>query len=206
MVCVEKQLIHQYLDEDIDEQSYHNLQEHLRTCQDCRQHMLELQKTIAYVQSLSHVRTPDDFTERVMARLPAPTQSWRLSKWLRQHPFLVAAAIFLFLMAGSVISAWFDSDQTLQVSSNNFDQLYIDHERKMVVVPEGVKVEGDLIVRNANVEVKGEVAGKVVAIEGKVITASTAVIAGEVESIEAIFQWIWYELKNIGNNLLPLSP
>jgi hypothetical protein len=68
-----------------------------------------------------------------------------------------------------------------------------------------VVVTGDLIVRNGNVEVLGAVEGNVVAIEGKVFTASTAQIAGEVESIEEIFEWIWYQLKKIGNDLLPFA-
>ncbi|MGE5704248.1 MAG: anti-sigma factor, partial [Clostridia bacterium] len=74
------------------------------------------------------------------------------------------------------------------------------------VVPVGTTVDGDLIVRNGSVEVQGKVRGNVVAIDGKVFLASTAQVAGSTESVEAIFDWVWYQLKNIGNNLLPASP
>lgn len=198
-------LIHEFLDGDIDELGNKLLQEHLQACYDCRRHRHELQKVTALVQSMSHVQAPADFTQRVLAQLPAPTKGYLLSGWLKQHPFTVAVAVFFILMAGSLAASWFQSDSVLQVTSNDLDQLLVDEARNMVVVPEGVVVTGDLIVRNGNVEVLGAVEGNVVAIEGKVFTASTAQIAGEVESIEAIFEWIWYQLKKIGNDLLPFA-
>ncbi|WP_198430805.1 polymer-forming cytoskeletal protein, partial [Rhodococcus rhodochrous] len=95
---------------------------------------------------------------------------------------------------------WYERDNTLQIASSNMDKLKIDRTRNVVVVPAGTTIDGDLVVRNGNVEVQGEVRGNVVAIEGKVVLASTAHVAGSAESIEAIFEWIWYEVKNIGND------
>ncbi|MGC5325171.1 zf-HC2 domain-containing protein [Brevibacillus sp. SYSU BS000544] len=207
MKCTEQlRNVHAYLDGDIDELTNQTLQAHLASCGECRRYLMEMQKVIALVQSASHVHAPLDFTEKVMAQLPAPSTGIRFSSWLRNHPFLTAAAVFLLLMAGSVVTSWVDRDNTLQVSSDSLDKLTIDHQRNMVVVPSGTVVDGDLIVENGNIEVFGEVKGDVVAIDGKVVTASTAQIAGDTESIEAIVDWIWYELKNIGNDLLPLSP
>jgi anti-sigma factor RsiW len=199
-------LIHEFLDGEIDELSNQKLQAHLRTCGDCRQHMHELQRAIAFVQSASHIHVSPDFTSRVLAQLPAPTKANRFSNWLRNHPFITAAAVFLFLMTGSLFASWFERDEALQISSSSMDKLKIDRERNVVVVPAGTTIDGDLIVRNGNVEVQGEVKGNVVAIEGKVFLASTAQVAGSAESIEAIFDWIWYEVKNIGNDLLPVVP
>ncbi|NGQ97515.1 anti-sigma factor [Brevibacillus sp. SYP-B805] len=199
-------LIHEFLDGDLDELSNQQLQEHLRTCQACCQHLHELKRAIAFLQSASHIHVSADFTARVLAQLPSPSKANRVSNWLRQHPFLVAAAVFFFLMTGSLTASWFEQDETLQVSSAHLDKLKIDKERNVVVVPSGVTIDGDLVVRNGSVEVLGKVKGNVVAIEGKVFLASTAQVAGDTESIEAIFDWIWYELKNIGNDLLPLAP
>lgn len=198
--------VHAFLDGDIDELSNHELQEHLKSCSDCRQHLQELQKVIALVQSASHIQVSRDFTQKVMAQIPAPSKSIRFSGWLRNHPFLTAAAVFFFLMAGSTVASWFDRGSTLQVSSDSMDKLTIDHQRNVVIVPQGTTVNGDLIVQNGSIEVQGEVKGNVVAIDGKVVLASTAQVAGEAESIDAIFEWVWYELKNIGNDLLPLTP
>ncbi len=198
--------VHAFLDGDIDELSNQKLQDHLNACADCRQHLMELQKVIALVQSASHIHAPKDFTQKVMSRLPAPSKTVRFSGWLRNHPFLTAAAVFFFLMAGSMVASWFDRDNTLQVSSDSLDKLTIDRERNVVIVPAGTTVNGDLIVQNGSIEVQGKVNGDVVAIDGKVVLASTAQVAGDAESIEMIVDWIWYELKNIGNDLLPLSP
>lgn len=199
-------LIHDFLDGDLDELSNQHLQTHLQGCPACRQHLHRLQTAIAYVQSASHVHVSAEFTARVLSQLPSPTKANRVSHWLRHHPFLAAAAVFLVLMTSSLAASWFESDDTLQVSSSSLDQLKIDKERNVVIVPSGVTVHGDLVVRNGSVEVQGEVKGNVVAIEGKVFKASTAQIAGETESIEAIFDWIWYEMKNLGNDLLPATP
>ncbi|MGO0058791.1 zf-HC2 domain-containing protein [Brevibacillus fluminis] len=199
-------MIHECLDGDMDEYANLQLQTHLKECPRCHTHMHELQKAIVFVQSASHIQVSADFTARVLAQLPAPRKGHRLSNWLRQHPFLTAAAVFLVMMMGSVTATWFEPDDTLQVSANNIDKLKIDHERNIVVVPAGTTVDGDLIVRNGSVEVQGEVRGDVVAIEGKVFLASTAQVAGDTESVEAIFDWVWYQLKNIGNDLLPAFP
>jgi len=197
-------LIHEWLDGDTDEQDNQALQNHLKTCAVCRQHLQELQRVVAFVQSASHVHVSSDFTARVLAQLPSPKKRKLFMIWLRNHPFFTAAAVFLFLMAGSVSASWFDRNDTLQVSSAELDKLVIDRERKVVVVPAGTRIEGDLIVRNGSVEVNGEVNGNVVAIEGKVFVASTAQVVGSTESIEAILDWMWYETKNIGNDLLPI--
>jgi len=210
MKCNETQyLIHAFLDEDIDELSNHRLQTHLQTCSDCRIYFRELQKAIAFVQSASHVHAPSDFTARVMSNLPPQKRMRRFSRWITKNPFLTSAAVFFILMSASLMTTWFGDNDTLQVSSSNLenlDKLKIDHKRNVVVVPAGTTVSGDLIVRNGSVEVQGEVTGNVVAIDGKVFLASTAHVAGDAESIEMIFDWIWYELKNIGNDLLPSSP
>ncbi|HZG16009.1 MAG TPA: zf-HC2 domain-containing protein [Candidatus Bathyarchaeia archaeon] len=199
-------LIHEFLDGDLDELSNQHLQTHLHGCEACRRKLHEFQTAIVYVQSTSHVHVSADFTARVLAQLPSPTKASQFSNWLRHHPFLAAAAVFLVLMTGSLTASWFETDDTLQVSSSNLDKLKIDKERNVVIVPSGVTIQGDLVVRNGSVEVQGQVQGNVVAIEGKVFKASTAQIAGEAESIEAIFDWIWYEMKNIGNDLLPVTP
>ncbi|WP_400164614.1 zf-HC2 domain-containing protein [Brevibacillus sp. TJ4] len=197
-------LIHEWLDGETDELSNQRLQNHLKTCETCRQHLHELQRVVAFVQSASHIHVSSDFTARVLAKLPAPSKKTLFSSWLRNHPFLTAAAVFLVLMAGSVSANWYDRNDTLQVSSSELDKLKIDRERNVVVVPAGTQIDGDLVVRNGNVEVQGEVLGNVVAIEGKVFVASTAQVVGSTESIEAIVDWIWYEVKNIGNDLLPV--
>ncbi|MBG9787012.1 zf-HC2 domain-containing protein [Brevibacillus laterosporus] len=206
MDCREaKQLNHVFLDKDIDQLSNQRLQQHLLNCEECRTHLQQLQKVIAYVESASHIQAPSDFTARVMAQLPPVAKRKSFGNWMRRHPFVTAAAVFFVLMTGSLFTSWFDRDNTLQITSANMDKLKIDKARNVVVVPAGTTLTGDLIVRNGSVEVEGEVKGNVVAIDGRVFLASTAQVAGDTESIEMIFDWVWYEMKNIGNDLLPLT-
>ncbi|WP_232700213.1 zf-HC2 domain-containing protein [Brevibacillus daliensis] len=198
-------LTHVFLDKDIDQLSNQRLQQHLVVCEACRNHLVELQTVVAFVESASHVHAPSDFTARVMAQLPAVPKRKTFGNFLRKHPFLTAAAVFFFLMTGNLFTSWFD-DNTLQVTSTNMDQLKIDRDRNMVVVPAGTTLTGDLIVKNGSVEVEGEVNGNVVAIDGSVFLASTAQVAGNIESVEEILDWVWYEFKNMGNYLLPSAP
>ena len=55
-------LMHKYLDEDIKNAEQIILRAHLEECEECNQHFHELKKTIALVQSTSHVVAPNDFT------------------------------------------------------------------------------------------------------------------------------------------------
>ncbi|WP_231558658.1 hypothetical protein [Brevibacillus thermoruber] len=60
-----------------------------------------------------------------------------------------------------MFASWFEQDDTLQISSSSMDKLKIDRERNVVVVPAGTTIDGDLVVRNGNVEVLGKVKGNV---------------------------------------------
>jgi anti-sigma factor RsiW len=176
------------------------LKQHLYQCSECAQHLLELEKTIALVQSLPQVHTDLDFTTKLMVRLPKEERRKAMKFWIRNHPFIVAASIFLFLMMGSSVFSWYGGDRKLEVSSNSYHALYI--ENGSVFVPENQVIEGDLIVRHGNIEVLGEVKGNVVAIDGKVLLASTAHISGQTEEINELLSWIWYKVKSIGQQVV----
>ncbi|UTW70544.1 hypothetical protein KHA80_09350 [Anaerobacillus sp. HL2] len=64
----------------------------------------------------------------------------------KNNPTLVAASIFIFLMASSMFTIYSDGGNDLSVSGQA--NLIIDKEKNVVVVPEGEIVEGDLVVRN----------------------------------------------------------
>ncbi len=62
--------MHDYLDGDITSENEQKLKHHLQQCEECQHHFHELKKAIAFVQSTSHISAPDDFTNKVMDRLP----------------------------------------------------------------------------------------------------------------------------------------
>ncbi|GEN35613.1 anti-sigma factor family protein [Aneurinibacillus danicus] len=194
-------LMHRYLDEEANKEEEMQLRAHIATCQDCKRHFQELKKTIAFVQSLSHTKAPEGFTERVMAALPKEKRKISFFDRIKRHPLLVAASLFIVLMAGSMMSFWTEGQQRFEFSAPQTQNVKVDEEHHMVIVPAGKTVQGDIVVRNGNIKVDGDVRGNVVAIDGEVYAASTAHISGEVQEIHQAVEWVWYNLKKVFNSL-----
>lgn len=189
--------IHNYLDGDLDEEKEILLKSHLQECTVCYQHFHELEKAIALVQSTSHVTPSEDFTNKVMAALPKEKKTISVNRWLRAHPLLVAASIFIILMAGSLFGSYQGNNE---FSFSKQPNLVVENET--VIVPEGEIVQGDVVVRNGNIQIEGEVNGNVTVINGSVLDgenylASAGNVTGEIREINEIFDWIWYQIKTI---------
>lgn len=191
------QLMHDYLDNEITIDEESRLREHLRTCTHCGQHFHELKKAEALVNSTIHVEAPQNFTLNVMNKLPKEKNKMRVKRWFQAHPMLTAAAVFLFLMLGSLTSIWNDHGQLSVSKQENLE--IID---QLVVVPEGKIVEGDIVVKNGDIRIEGEVRGDVVVINGDKYLASAGHVTGEIQVIDQAFNWIWYNIKNIFSSLL----
>lgn len=182
--------MHDYLDGDISREHEQELKQHLQSCGDCKQLMQELSETIAFVKSASHITAPPDFEAAVMARLPKPKSRVGMQKWIRRHPFFVAAAVFCLFMSATLLGSFMD-DQNFSVSK----QPNLVVEGQTVIVPEGEVVKGDIVVKNGDLVVKGEVDGNVTIINGQYM-ASSAVVSGNIEEIDEAFEWLWYTIKN----------
>ena len=196
-------LIHDFLDGHLDPAGTRQLNDHLTDCPACLEHFRGLQKSLAFVQSTSHIYAPVDFTETVLARLPKETFSYVWKGRFKRHPVLVAASLFVFFMTGSLFSYWTDRDQHMQLSASRAENLQIDKKHNMIIVPAGTVVDGDLVVRGANISVRGTVKGNVVAIDGRIFMASTGAISGEKEEIHQAVEWAWYNVKNVLHHLIP---
>lgn len=189
--------MHEYLDEEISAEHEKVLREHLQSCEECQNHFHELKKTIALVQSTSHIQAPDNFTATVMAKLPKEKRKVGVQRWFRQHPLLTAASLFLVLMMGSLISSW---DQDHQLSVSKQPNLVVQNDK--VIVPEGEVVKGDVVVKNGNLEIQGQVEGNVTVINGDQYMASAGKVTGEIEEVNAIFEWIWYHIKKASKDIV----
>ncbi|MCA1032942.1 anti-sigma factor [Bacillus timonensis] len=189
--------MHMYLDEDITLEEKDTLKEHLQTCETCSHHFQELKKSIALVQSTSHIQAPDNFTLNVMKNLPKEKKTTSFNRWFRNHPLLTAAAVFMILMAGSFFSMW-NGDQEFSVTKNN--RLVI--ENNTVIVPEGERVEGDIVVKNGKIRIEGEVVGNVTIINGEKYLASAGEVTGNITEVNEAFEWLWYKLKKIGTDVV----
>ncbi|WP_027416728.1 zf-HC2 domain-containing protein [Aneurinibacillus terranovensis] len=203
MTCKEATyLLHDYLDRELGPGEEDRLREHLVSCTACKQHLHELKKSIALMRGLSYLKAPEGFTDHVMLRVPKRKKklSWR--DQMKNHPFLVAASLFIILMASSMMSSWVHGQGKFELSAPWTQHLKIDEPHHLVIVPAGQIVQGDIVVRNGQIKVNGDVNGNVVAIDGKVLQASTAHISGEVEEINKVLEWMWYNIKSVANYLV----
>ncbi|MFC2947424.1 zf-HC2 domain-containing protein [Virgibacillus sediminis] len=192
-------LMHIYLDGDITKEEETALRSHLEECKACQEHFHELKRTVTLLSSTESIQVPEGFSRKVMDRLPEEKRGVRYSRWFKGHPFVTAAAIFFLFMAASLFSSW-NQDTELVVSKE--EDLAI--QGSTVIVPEGVTVQGDLLVKNGNLIIEGTVDGDVTLINGKVINepiegeglmASAGEVNGELETIDQTFEWLWYRVK-----------
>lgn len=191
--------MHEYLDEEISTEHANELKKHLKQCLDCQKHFHELEKSVALVKSIAHIAAPDDFTAKIMNKLPKEKKKVGVQRWFRHHPLLTAASLFLVLMMGSVFSTW-NTEQDLSVSKQ--PNLIIKNDT--VIVPEGEVVKGDVVVRNGTIKIEGQVDGNVTVINGEQYMASAGQVTGEIKEINAIFEWIWYYIKNTAKEVVNL--
>ncbi|WP_273853856.1 anti-sigma factor family protein [Guptibacillus spartinae] len=186
-------LMHEVLDEEATNEQRRELFDHLQTCHDCKEHYDELKKTESFLLSSPSMKAPDGFTSKVMEQLPQEKRTVWMKRWMKSHPLVTAAILFLVLMAGSVYSSWTSEDQLSALSGN----LRFDQETNTVIVPEGEVIEGDLTVKNRNLEIDGQVKGDVLVINGEQYMASAGQVTGEIEEVDHILDWTWYQFKHL---------
>ncbi|MFC4559610.1 zf-HC2 domain-containing protein [Virgibacillus kekensis] len=203
------ELMHKYLDGDLTKQEEAKLRIHLEECEACQKHFHELKRTITLIQSTEHVPVPENFTANVMANLPAEKKRIKYLRWFKAHPALVSAAIFFIFMFSGVFTAW-NQEGELVVSKQ--ENLIIKGDT--VIVPEGVTVSGDLLVKNGNLRIDGKVDGNVTLINGELVDsslegsglmASAGGVNGELKQVDQMFEWIWFHLKDMFQSVFSLG-
>lgn len=187
-------LMHECLDGSADGAEAAELKRHLLQCPECNRVFRELEMTEALVKSTPRIAAPSDLTDRIMQSLPVRPKRDSWLNWIKRHPAVSVASVFLFVMLGSFLSMW-TQDQELTVKGNNLDQLVI--EDGTVYLPKGHRVEGNLMVRGGNVQIDGELNGNLVVVDGSYHTASTANISGKIYSINQAAEWLVYQVKEI---------
>lgn len=193
------ELMHAYLDEEIEFENELVLRDHLQVCKDCELIFNELKKTIAFVKSTSNLKAPENFTAKVMACLPKKKKQVGVKRWLKHHPLLAAASLFVVLMLGSFLSTW-NQDREFSVSK----QKNLIVKNHTVIVPKGEIVKGDVIVRNGKLEIEGEVQGNVTVINGEEYLASAGHVTGQIEEVNQVFDWIWFQMKKTAYDVIHL--
>ncbi|MGP4109193.1 zf-HC2 domain-containing protein [Virgibacillus sp. L01] len=203
------ELMHKYLDGDLTKQEETKLRGHLEGCEDCQKHFHELKRTITLVQSTENISAPADFTAKVMEKLPTEKKRVRYKRWFKAHPIVTSAAIFFIFMFSGIFSAW---NQQSELVVSKQENLVIQGDT--VIVPEGVTVSGDLLVKNGILKIDGTVDGNVTlinselmddSIEGSGLMASAGEVNGELKEVDRIFEWIWFHLKDTVESIFSLG-
>ncbi|WP_040205759.1 anti-sigma factor family protein [Neobacillus jeddahensis] len=191
------ELMHEYLDEEIKPEKEQLLREHLQSCKECETIFNELKKTIAFVKSISHMQAPSDFTANVLARLPKEKKKVWMGRWLKNHPMIAAASVFIILMMGSLFSTW-SQDQEFSVSK----QKNLVVKNNTVIVPKGETVKGDVVVHNGTLKIEGEIQGNATVINGEKYLASAGHVTGQIDEVNEVFDWIWYHMKKTAKEVV----
>ncbi|HET7628073.1 MAG TPA: zf-HC2 domain-containing protein [Bacillales bacterium] len=186
------QLMHKVLDEDADDKDKRDLTQHLKGCPECREHYEQLKRTEALMRSTSSVKAPGDLKDKIIERMPNEKRTLKAKRWFQQHPVLTAAALFLLFMSGYLFSLWQGPQQVAVRGSG-----HVITGGEEVIVPKGVVIRGDLVVRNSDVRIEGKVLGDVTVINGKEYLASAGQVTGEIEEVNALFEWLWYQIKQL---------
>lgn len=184
------QYMHEYLDGDISSEHEQELETYLRNCEDCQKHMQELTSAIEFVKSAAVIEAPPNFVEQVMNNLPKRKPSSGVQRWLRRHPIWVAVAMFCILMSATLFSGYKNDQQFSFTKQPN-----LQVEGQTVIVPKGETIKGDIVVKNGDIVVNGEVDGDITVINGKYM-ASTANVTGQIEVVDEAFEWLWYKIKS----------
>ncbi|ASA24299.1 zf-HC2 domain-containing protein [Paenibacillus donghaensis] len=189
-------MMHDYLDDDLPAQQQKELKEHLLSCPDCRIKFKELEQTDMLMFSLMHqnAAASDELVGRIMNALPKPKKEKAFVTWIKRHPALTAASLFLVVMLMSAATFWNQNTQ-LVVRGSDLDQVVIKGDT--VIVPSGHTITGDLTVENGKTQVYGEVNGNVTVIDGSLYKASTAHISGQAKNIDQAVSWLWYKVTNM---------
>jgi anti-sigma factor RsiW len=184
--------MHEYLDGDLAGTPLTELKQHLLACPACSQCFAQLQSAEAIVRSLPHVTAAADLTDRIMAGLPKQRKRNAWLEWIKRHPAVSVASMFLFVMLSSSLSLW-NQDTDMVVKGASLDQVVIQGDT--VTVPAGNTVNGNLMVKRGKIKVDGAIKGNLVVIDGSYNLASTAHISGHIKQIDQALDWLWFEVN-----------
>jgi anti-sigma factor RsiW len=188
------ELMNKVLDGDATPEEERNFYTHLDECVSCKEEFELLKGTLKELQLQTHIKAPEGFTQAVMAKLPKEKQQVKWKRWMQRHPALTAAAVFMFFMAASVFTSYNQQDLAVIKGEGN---LQIKKAERVVVVPAGETIRGDLVVENADVRIEGKVEGDVTVVKGNQYLASAGEVTGHSQEIGQVVEWVWYKLKSL---------
>lgn len=186
--------IHDYLDDEIQGESLLQLNGHLQACSKCNQHFRQLEKADAFFRILTRPCVPEGLAERVIQSVPTEKKKMSWLRFVKRHPAVSVAVVFLCVILGSVMSLW-NQETELMLKGNNLEHIVIEGDK--VIIPEGRTIHGNLIVENGRIQVDGYITGDLIVIDGAILSAPYANVTGNITSVDKALDWIWYKMNDI---------
>jgi anti-sigma factor RsiW len=184
--------IHDYLDDEIQGEALLRLKGHLQVCPKCNLRLRQLEKADAFFRILSRPCVPEGLTERVVQSVAPHKKRTSWFRWVKLHPAVSIALVFLFLIISSVMSLW-NQETDLMLKGKDLEHIVIEGDK--VTVPEGRTVQGNLIVENGRIQVDGHITGNLVVIDGAIMSGSYANVTGNITSVDRVLDWVRYKVK-----------
>jgi anti-sigma factor RsiW len=193
-------LIHEYLDGYLQGSEAKELKAHLLACTDCRSTFNQMETCEALIRSLPKAAASSELSAQIMANLPPVKKRSSFMKWIKLHPAVSVAVVFLMVMIGSFLSMWNDQTELL-VQGPDLNDIVIQGNK--VIVPKGHTVDGNLTVQRGIVEVEdgANVKGNLTIIDGRLNLASTAYISGQITPIDDAVSWAWFKVSEWFNTM-----
>jgi anti-sigma factor RsiW len=188
------ELMNKILDSEATQEEEEIFFDHLSECPSCKEEYDLLVDRLKELRIQSNIKAPVGFTASVMSMLPKESGKIKWKRWMQRHPALTAAAIFMFFMAASILTTYNQEDLAVVKGQG---KLEIKNAERLVIVPAGETIKGDLVVENADVHIEGRVEGDVIVIKGQQYMASAGEVTGHSQEIEQVVEWVWYKLKSL---------
>lgn len=171
MHCQEaRRLLHDRLDDAIDQEAREQLEQHLLGCSDCRSAEQSLRWTVDRLEVFTRVKAPQGFTDQVISSLP------RTGGRLTSRVLSLAAALVLLLASPIYFSNILSHPQVI----------CSDHQASIIqteggfVVPKDQIVRGNITVYRSNLLVKGQVFGDVQVVDGQLQLEAASQVTGQI--------------------------
>jgi len=196
MDCQERdEQMHRYLDEEMPVEERQEFEAHVASCAPCRERLQELGSGVSLLLHAEWVKAPHHFTETLMAHLQEmdpPKRNWRIPAVKFTG---IAAAVLLVFSTGMMMA----TPEQFALQANDRSGLIVQDGK--VIVPEGTQYNGDLLIQNGDVEVRGKVNGNVTAYNGKVLRMAGADISGETEEVDEALEKLAYYGKRLWDDI-----
>ncbi|MGP4074028.1 hypothetical protein ACTWQB_16050 [Piscibacillus sp. B03] len=199
--------LHRLLIHELSHDEENCLKKHLMECKECQGHYQELKKVDQQLSELQEVEAPKNLKQNILNQLPKDSKVKKVSKTVKEHPLISAAVVFFVMLFTSTMSS-FHSNQQLSLSKHEG----VITEGDRVIIPEGQVIEGDFIVRNAEVVLEGKIKGNLTLVNSQIIETGahydyrvanwTHHVEGKVVEIDQYFAWMYHRAENEFKNFL----